>query len=126
MKNMDSKFIAEMKAKLLEMKKELIHNIIQENEEVMEIVASQKNPKDIAELASDDTDMDILHIISERDKNKLLLIESALSRIENGNYGKCLKSGKQIDKERLKAIPYVLYCIEVQAELDRQKRRKRA
>ena len=120
---MDREFKEQMKQKLLEMKNELIQNLIQENEEVKEILESQKNPKDSAELASDDVDIDILDKISTHDQQKLQLISSALTRIQNGNYGKCLKTGKSISKERLIALPYALYCIEVQAEIDRNKRR---
>lgn len=121
---MDRQFIEEMRNKLLQMKQELIQNLIQENEEVLEIFASQKNPKDNAELASDDADIDILYRIGIHDKQKLELIESALVRIENGKYGKCLQTGKPISKERLRAIPYALYCIEVQEKMDRKRRKK--
>lgn len=121
---MDRQFIEEMKTKLLQMKEELIRNLIQENEEVLEIFASQKNPKDHAELASDDSDINILNRIGSHDKRKLELIESALVRIQNGKYGICLKSGKPISRERLRAIPYALYCIEVQEGLDRTNRKK--
>ncbi|MFO8063594.1 MAG: TraR/DksA C4-type zinc finger protein, partial [Spirochaetia bacterium] len=53
---------------------------------------------------------------------RLRLIESALARIEEGKYGICLKSGKPIPRERLEAIPYALYRIEYQAELERKNR----
>ena len=118
---MDNNFIEKMKDKLLERKNELIQNLRQENEEFLEILDSQKNPKDIAELASDDVDITILNTISNHDKLKLQLISSALSRIMNGSYGKCLKSGKLISRERLMALPYALFCIEVQKKIDRQK-----
>jgi DnaK suppressor protein len=121
---MDRQFIEEMRNTLLQMKQELIKSLIQENEEVLEIFASQKNPKDIAELASDDIDIDILNRIGSHDKRKLDLIESALNRIQNGKYGICLKSGRSISRERLRAIPYALYCIEIQEELDRKSRKR--
>ncbi|MBN2443549.1 MAG: TraR/DksA family transcriptional regulator [Spirochaetales bacterium] len=120
---MDAKFIEQMEKRLLEMKQEIIRNLIQENSEVLEILETQRNPKDIAELASDDTDIEILDKISANDKKKLQLILSALSRIKNGNYGRCLKTGKLISKERLEALPYALFCIQVQQEIDKRKRR---
>jgi RNA polymerase-binding protein DksA len=121
---MDIIFAMEMKKRLLEMKEAIIKNLIQENEEVMEILNTQKNPKDFAELASDDTDIEILDTLSSHDKKKLQLIDSALSRIENGTYGRCLRSGKQIPKDRLLALPYALFCIEVQREIDKKRRRR--
>lgn len=38
-------------------------------------------------------------------------IMEALSRIEDGTYGKCEACGKQIGLERLKALPYTRLCI---------------
>ena len=37
-------------------------------------------------------------------------INSALEKIEKGNYGKCEKCGKNIDKERLKVLPEAREC----------------
>jgi DnaK suppressor protein len=38
-------------------------------------------------------------------------IDRALARMENGTFGICVKDGKQIEKARLKALPYVELCI---------------
>jgi DnaK suppressor protein len=51
---------------------------------------------------------------------KLRQIEAALGRIENGRYGYCMESGDEIPKERLEAIPYALYTVACQAEIERQ------
>lgn len=37
---------------------------------------------------------------------------AALYRIENGTYGVCLKTGKLIPKERLRAVPHATLCID--------------
>ncbi len=39
-------------------------------------------------------------------------IEEALSRIEDGTYGKCEACGHQIGLERLRALPYARLCID--------------
>jgi DnaK suppressor protein len=47
----------------------------------------------------------------------LAKISGALARIEDGSYGACLRCGKMIEKQRVKAIPYVELCItDAQAE----------
>lgn len=38
-------------------------------------------------------------------------IKSALQRIDDGSFGKCIKCRKPITQERLNAIPYTPYCI---------------
>lgn len=41
---------------------------------------------------------------------KLTDINSALGKIEKGNYGICEKCGKEIEEERLKTIPEAKFC----------------
>lgn len=43
------------------------------------------------------------------------LIDSALARIEDGTYGICVVSGKPIQKERLRAIPWAAERVEYKA-----------
>jgi len=38
-------------------------------------------------------------------------INSALERIIDGTFGRCRSCGRQIEKERLEALPYTLYCL---------------
>ncbi len=46
------------------------------------------------------------HLLEE----KLKEIEEALSKIKKGNYGICEKCKKEIELERLKAIPETKFC----------------
>ena len=39
-------------------------------------------------------------------------LDEALRRIGDGTYGKCHGCGKQINLERLKAVPHASFCIE--------------
>lgn len=47
-------------------------------------------------------------------------VDSALVRMEEGAYGNCLRCGKRIKAARLEAFPYVAYCIDCQALLERE------
>lgn len=47
----------------------------------------------------------------------LVKIAGAVARIDDGSFGACLRCGKIIEKQRVKAIPYVELCIkDAQAE----------
>jgi RNA polymerase-binding protein DksA len=118
---MDSAFIEKMKTRLEEMKTEILQNLMQEDEEFREIVSSS-DTKDLVDVASSDVDKKILSSLGSQEMKRLRLIEAALARIDNGNYGICLKSGKPIPKERLEAIPYALYRVEYQNEIERRNR----
>ena len=39
-------------------------------------------------------------------------LENARIRIQNGTYGRCVETGKLIDKERLLAVPHTTHSIE--------------
>ncbi len=118
---MDDEFVQRMKQKLLQMKKEILENLAAESEEFNEIVSSEES-KDIVDIASTDLDKRVLGELGDQEVRRLRLIESALSRIDNGVYGMCLKTGKPIPKERLEAIPYALYTVEYQNEVERRNR----
>lgn len=50
----------------------------------------------------------------DRERKLLRKIESALSRIEEGNYGYCDETGEEIGLKRLEARPVATLCLEAQ------------
>jgi len=118
---MDAEFLAHMKNKLQQEKAEIIRNLIHEDEDFREIAASL-DQKDLVDIASTDIDKKLLSVLGAQEVKRLKLIDAALARIENGKFGLCLKTGKPIPRERLEAIPYALYTIEYQNELERRRR----
>jgi DnaK suppressor protein len=46
-------------------------------------------------------------------------VEHALQKFEQGTYGICELCGAPIDRARLKALPYALYCLECKARMER-------
>ncbi len=118
---MDKDFVERMRQKLVTMKEDILRNLMAENEDFQELVQSDDS-KDLVDIASSDIDKKTLDALGAQDMKRLRLIEAALGRIENGRYGICMKSGKMIPKERLEAIPYALYRIEYQNEIERRNR----
>ncbi len=49
-------------------------------------------------------------------------IDKALKRVEDGTYGTCEVCGKRIPEERLKAVPWTRYCVDHQAQVERDTR----
>jgi len=118
---MEKDFAEKMKKSLYELKKEIIDTLISNNEDFRAIVEGI-DPKDFADIASDDMDRKMLETIGSKDMKRMRLIDSAITRIEQGKYGLCMKCEKKIPKARLEAIPYALMCIECQ-NADEQKNR---
>ena len=118
---MDKEFITKMKENLIELKQKIFENLAQGNEEFKEII-EDKEPKDLVDIASDDIGRNILEALGSQELKRLNLIESALSRIENGHYGVCVSCSKKIPEERLLAIPYALLCIQCKSSEERRNR----
>jgi len=106
----DKRYLNKMKDTLLEMKTKILENLAAESQEFQELI-EDKDPKDLADIASDDIDRKTLEALGKQEVKTLRLIDSALSRMENGHYGQCMRCGEKIPKERLQAIPYATLCI---------------
>tara|TARA_B100000315_G_C14009685_1_gene333931 strand:- start:171 stop:488 length:318 start_codon:yes stop_codon:yes gene_type:complete len=66
---------------------------------------------DFYDNASNDRERDLLLSLNQRDRQKLIMIEDAIKRIDNGTYGKCPYGNEVIDEERLRAMPFTRYCV---------------
>src|SRR4029078_386736 len=72
---------------------------------------SNAMPIHMAELGSDNFEQEFTLGLIEVDGDTLDLIDGALDRIGEGEYGKCVVCEGQIAKARLNAIPYTPVCI---------------
>jgi DnaK suppressor protein len=77
----------------------------------MEGSDSNAMPIHMAELGSDNFEQEFTLGLMEAEGDTLGLIESALERIQNGSYGRCVQCDGAIPKARLNAIPYTPVCI---------------
>jgi DnaK suppressor protein len=66
----------------------------------------------LAETASVTVDREIDYSLEENEERVLAAIDAALARIENGTYGRCERCGKELEDDRLDAIPYATLCID--------------
>jgi DnaK suppressor protein len=72
---------------------------------------SNAMPIHMAELGSDNFEQEFTLGLMEADEGTLGSIDSALERIHEGTYGKCIQCEGVISKARLNAIPYTPVCI---------------
>jgi RNA polymerase-binding transcription factor DksA len=114
-------FIVKMEQLLQDEKSEIINILVANNNEFKEIVDGM-DPKDLADIASDDIDRRMIEMLGSQELKRLKLIESAQTRIKQGKYGHCIKCDRPIPPERLEAIPYALMCIDCKSEEERRNR----
>ena len=77
---------------------------------------------DLGDYATADMAAEYAHSFGERLRQRLQLIEDALEGIENGDYGFCEECEEPINKKRLQLMPFALFCVRCQSELERQAR----
>jgi DnaK suppressor protein len=76
---------------------------------------------DIYDLASSERDRELNLLISDRDREKLLEIEDAIKRIDEGSYGVCEECETPIPNERLMIMPFARLCVNCQSDLEKAK-----
>lgn len=68
-------------------------------------------PIHMADIGSDNFEQEFTLSLMESEGGTLEQIESALERIEDGDYGQCEECGARIPKTRLNALPYATMCV---------------
>ncbi|MCX6357896.1 MAG: TraR/DksA C4-type zinc finger protein [Candidatus Aureabacteria bacterium] len=65
----------------------------------------------LADAASDTYDREFNLNLVSREQSTLNDIDSALAKIENGEYGSCEQCDQPIGESRLNAVPYARFCL---------------
>ena len=69
---------------------------------------------DPVDLAVRNYSKNVMLAVSENESRQLTLIDEALLRIEDEEYGECQNCNKPIQAKRLAAIPWARYCLSCQ------------
>jgi DnaK suppressor protein len=109
---MDKKRLKQYEAKLIENRNALLGMV--ERTEDYGREADREVSQDPADKASNSYTKELLFSQSTNERNTLKLIEDAIARVEDGDYGDCLNCGKEIQPNRLDAIPWAPYCRDCQ------------
>ena len=110
-------FLKEMKQMLLKMRQELLEDVTRAAKE--ESNHLRFDVGDFYDHASEDRQRELALTLSNRERDKLMLIEQALKRVEEGTYGICEVTGEKIGEERLRVLPFTMLSVEAQEEIER-------
>jgi DnaK suppressor protein len=114
---MDKKKLNYFKERLLEERAKLLGVVGRNEDHGRE--ADTEATQDPADKASNSYTKELLFSQSTNDRHILTLIDEALERIEDGEYGVCVISGKEIPIKRLEAVPWAKDTIEVQEQIEK-------
>lgn len=76
------------------------------------------NSADSADRADENYMKEFLFSLSENDRRLLRMVELALHRIEEGDFGQCASCGEAIEAKRLQAVPWASHCLGCQERLE--------
>jgi DnaK suppressor protein len=115
-KDMDKKKLESFK-KRLEERQQILRKTVSRTEEDGRI-ADQDTAQDIADRAASSYTKEFLFSQSNNDRQLLAMVETALQRIREGEFGECVNCGNEINPKRLEAVPWTRYCIACQEKLE--------
>jgi DnaK suppressor protein len=78
----------------------------------------EDSAQDVADRAASSYTKEFLFSQSNNDRQILAMVEGALSRIREGEFGECISCGKEINPKRLEAVPWTRHCIDCQEKLE--------
>ncbi|MGB3313109.1 MAG: TraR/DksA C4-type zinc finger protein [Albidovulum sp.] len=97
--------VAERKAELLARQTDLKTRIVGIGEEL-----DSHEAKDWEEMATEREADEVLEDLGQSAQAELRMIEAALARIDEGEYGYCVQCGERIAEERLDLLPATPFC----------------
>lgn len=116
-KKTSPKWQDDIKTMLLAMRKELLQDVSQSMRAESDHL--KHDIGDFYDQASSDRDRELSLMLADREREKVILVDDALKRIEMRTYGICESCDEVIDKERLMAMPFTKLCLSCQEDLER-------
>ncbi|MBO9435340.1 RNA polymerase-binding protein DksA [Ruegeria sp. R13_0] len=105
--------------KLLDWKTELLAG---SRDTIEGLQDNTRNIPDVADRASEETDRALELRTRDRQRKLVAKIDSALRRIDEGEYGYCEKTGDPISLKRLDARPIATMTLEAQERHERREK----
>ena len=109
---MDKKRLDYYKKKLQTRRDELLKAIARTEQEGRE--ADEDPTVDLADKAANSYTKEFLFGQTHNDRGLLALVEAALARIKDEEFGECGACHQELQQKRLEAVPWTRYCITCQ------------
>ena len=120
---MNAKKLKKFKDLILEEKRKTLDELLSGNESYETLKEDAHG--DLADIAFQAYEKQSLVSFSQKERDRLDMLNNALKRIEDGSYGKCIDCKEEINEERLTTIPYTLRCINCMSKYEDKKRREK-
>jgi RNA polymerase-binding transcription factor len=115
---MDKRNLEKYRKKLDEKRAEIVRDF-QKNMNYRKESVADDGTQDIADKANMAYNKEFIFSLTDAERDLLQLIEDAIKRIEEAEFGVCSSCSNEIKTTRLEAVPWAKYCISCQ-ELQEQ------
>ena len=115
---MEAKSRERFRKRLLQTREEIIGQLRQRDLSAQEI--GRNGIQDIGDESVTISNRHLLMSLSENERDKLIEVDEALDRIENGTFGICEECEEAIALKRLEAIPNARYCVRCKESLEKE------
>ncbi|HEY7166518.1 MAG TPA: TraR/DksA C4-type zinc finger protein [Candidatus Binatia bacterium] len=105
---MRQELIRELRDQLQQERRQLLDEARGSNENLTAL--SEDRAAELEEEGQQDRDSMILERLEEHEQSRIADIDAALARMDAGTYGKCTSCGREIDEQRLRAMPTTTLC----------------
>src|SRR6185503_20009033 len=93
-----------LRERLLQQKQEIVNLYSQDVRAGQE--SADDGTEDIVDRANNHYNRELMFSLSDTERQRLLQIEDALRRMDEGSYGRCSNCGGPINPLRLEAVPW--------------------
>jgi DnaK suppressor protein len=114
--HMDKKRLEYYKKKLQTRREELVKTIARTEEEGR--LADDDQTVDLADKAANSYTKEFLFGQTNTDRKILNMIDDALKRMKNDEYGVCANCQEEMQQKRLDAVPWAKNCISCQEKIE--------
>src|SRR6476646_1290147 len=109
---MDKRRVRVFRDKLMDRREGLVGQVQQA--ELYSRERDAEATQDPADMAANAYTKELLVSMSDNDRKLLNLVDEALERIDDGEYGKCAHCGNPLPEKRLDAVPWARHCLPCQ------------
>ncbi|MBN1140216.1 MAG: TraR/DksA C4-type zinc finger protein [Deltaproteobacteria bacterium] len=108
--------------RLLDLRRELLDEFKRENLQAADL--KDEGVPDVEDLSQADRVGEYLHLLGDRARQELVLIDEALDCLGSGSFGLCQQCGKEIDAERLAIRPHARFCVACKERVEQEEQLK--
>ncbi|NIQ97592.1 MAG: TraR/DksA family transcriptional regulator [Desulfuromonadales bacterium] len=120
---MENTIREKLRKRLLISREDLLAEVREQVSEAAEL--RDEGSADVADAGLTDDLREKLHLMSERQRERIFSIDAALEKLDAGTYGLCAECEEPIDVHRLEAWPEARLCVACKQEQEQREKARR-